>query len=263
MANYIKNEVLCEAYSRLNVDIGDDPVALDALKTEMKAFFAQRAKFLFGEDVSVEIEFEKGSLVTYLKVVGSAALVISTAMVNYGSFRQAVDYVVKDSTLLAQSANLEMVFRTKAAYCDRLRVEKRKGVFGRVDDLLTEFDHISHAVAESSMPRTAKAVAGFEKITTERLVEWNKKVEKLLAKVEHDETRVCIAAGLLEEFEKSLSSVPWRKDLNSASFRTAIATSDPNQAGLIEGAAVRYEKTFAAIKKNFETIVSLYTPKKA
>lgn len=167
----------------------------------MVSFFSERAKFLFGEDVSIEIEFEEGSLVTKLKVVGSAALVLNLAFIQYGSFRQSVDYLVKDSTQLAQSANLEMVFRTKAAYCDRVSVEKRKGVFGRVDELLGELDSIKNQLGESSMPRNKRALSGFEKVTTERLLDWHKKVEALFDKLDHDDTKACVSAGLLEEIE--------------------------------------------------------------
>ena len=261
MANYIKNEVLCEAYSRLNVDIGDDPVALEKLQLEMVSFFTQRAQFLFGDDVTVVIEFEKGSLITKLKVLGSAALVLNIAFTAYGSFRQSVDYLVKDSSLLAQSANLEMVFRTKAAYCDRIRVEKRKGVFGRVDELLGELDAIKKQVGESSMPRTKKAATGFDKATTERLLEWHKKVGALFDKLDHNDTKACVSAGFLEELEQFPSVVPWEKDLRSNSFRTNVATSDPEQAGLLEGSSTRYKRTVSSLKKSYEDYVRQYAPK--
>jgi hypothetical protein len=73
VANYIKNEVLTEAYTHLQVDIKDDPLAMERLKSEMVSFFLQRAKFLFGENVQVEIEFEEGSLITKLRIIGAAA----------------------------------------------------------------------------------------------------------------------------------------------------------------------------------------------
>jgi len=263
MANYIKNEVLCEAYSRLQVDIANDPVALEKLKSEMRSFFTERAKFLFGQDVQVEIEFEKGSLITKLKVIGSAAGVIVLALNTYGTFRQTVDYLVKDSALLAQSANLEMIFRTKAAFCDRVRVEKRKGVFGRVDELLTELDIIKHQVSESKLPRSQRAITDFSKSTTERLIEWNGKVSTLFDKLDHDDTKACVAAGLLEELDSLESKAPWESEINSSTFKATIAKSDPEQAGLLAAAATRYNVTVISLKKSYEKLVRQYAPQTA
>lgn len=261
MANYIKNEVLCEAYSRLNVHIADDSEALEKLRVGMLSFFNERAQFLFGDDVKVEIEFEEGSLITKVKVIGSAAAVILLALNAYGSFRQSMDYLVKDSTLLAQSANLEMVFRTKAAFCDRVRVEKRRGIFGRVDELLSELDGIKREISLSTLPSSQRAISGFTRATTEKLVAWEKKAQKVYSKLDHDDTRACIAAGLLEELESVPTAAPWAKELDSQTFRATIAKSDPEQAGLVAAAATRYQATVTSLKKSYEDLVKQYAPK--
>jgi hypothetical protein len=246
----------------LNVEVADDHVAKARLKADMQAFFTQRAKFMFGEEVAVEIDFEEGSLITKLRVVGNAATVIFLALNAYGGFRQAVDYLARDSTLLAQSANLEMVFRTKAAYCDRVRIEKRKGIFGRVNELLGELDSINRSVGDSVMPRTAIAVAGFEKGTTERLLEWDKQAHKLFSKLDHDETKACVSAGLLEELERFPLTVPWANEFKTQSFRATMAASDPQQAGLLDGAATRYRATVLSIRKAYAETVKQYAPVK-
>lgn len=261
MANYIKNEILCEAYSHLDVQIAHDPIALAELKEEMSNFFMQRAKFLFGEDVTVAIEFEQGSLVTKLKVLGNASLILIAAINGYGTFRQSVEYLAKDSTLLAQSANLEMVFRTRATFCDRVRIEKRRGVFGRIDELLSELDSIRRTVEEQAMPRSAVALTNFEKGTTDRVLDWNERVGKLFSKLDHDETKACVAAGMLEELERFPSTLPWTRELNNNSFKTSLVTTDPKLVGLLEGAAVRFNRTVIAIRKDYETTVKQYAPK--
>ncbi len=59
-----------------------------------------------------------------------------------------------DAVALAQAANMEVIFRTKTPHCDRLRIEKRKGVFGRVASLLSELDTVSNEIDNSQLPAT-------------------------------------------------------------------------------------------------------------
>jgi hypothetical protein len=191
----------------------------------------------------------------------SAAPIILLAMNQYGSFRQSIDYLGKDATLLAQSANLEMIFRTKAAYCDRVRIEKRRGVFGRVDALLSELDTVKREIRDSTLPRTTRAAQGFSKATTERLLDWEKSANKLFEKLDHDDTRACIASGFLEELEGLSTTAPWAKSLSENSFRTMLATSDPEAAGEIEGAASKYSATVKSMRKYYENILKQYLPK--
>jgi len=261
IAGHYWHEVLSEAYSHLQVDIKNDPVAMEKLKSEILSFFSQRAKFLFGDEVSVEIEFEEGSLITKLRIKGIAASVIAAGMLQYGSFRESVDYLAQDATLLAQSANLEMIFRTKAAHCDRVRIEKRKGVFGRLDSLLSELDTVKREIKDSTMPRTSRAADGFTRATTERLLEWEKSANRLFNQFDHDDTRACVAAGLLEELEKLPEAVPWKDELTDSSLRSMMANADPEGAGIIEGAATRYSATIKSLKKLYKDAVSQYSPK--
>lgn len=236
MANYINEEILSEAYSHLHVDIFNDKVALSKLKVELTSFFEERAKFMFGDAIKIEIEFEEGSLRTKIKVVGNAAVAIVLAIDAYGSFRQSVDYLSRDSTMLAQSANLEMVFRTKAAYCDRVTVEKRRGVFGRIDEFLSELDLINREISDSALPTSARALSAFLK-HVDRLNAWQERANKLFNKLDSEETKACVAAGFMEELDKFPSNAPWADELNEKGFRTEIIKADPALAGKISGGA--------------------------
>lgn len=130
MANYIKAEILAEAYTHLEIDLFEDKAKLESLKRELTSFFQERASFLFGTDVEIKVEFEEGSLKTKIIAIGSAAATLTAVVGAYGDFRQSVTQLASDATSLAQSANMEVIFRTKTPHCDRLRIEKRKGVFG-------------------------------------------------------------------------------------------------------------------------------------
>lgn len=261
MANYINGEILSEAYSHLNVDVINDEVALEKLKNELTSFFEERAKFMFGDAVKIEIEFEEGSLITKIKVVGSAALAIGVALNTYGSFRQSIDYLASDATTLAQSANLEMVFRTRAAYCDRVRVEKRRGVFGRVDELLNELDLIKRDISESKLPTTERSLSGFSR-HVDRLNDWNIKANTLFDKFDSEATTACVAAGLLEELDKFPTAAPWESELKGQDFRTEVIRSNPAFAGKVSGRAQEFKETVRYIQKYYKDIVQQYAPKR-
>lgn len=265
MANYIHAEILCEAYTHLDIDIFDDKEALAELKNKLLPFFSERAKFLLGNDVEVKIEFEEGSLKTRLMVIGSAGAILlsnlSAGMSAYGSFRQGVEQLSKDSTTLAQSANLEVLFRTKTAYCDRVRVEKRKGVFGRVDELLSQLDGIKIDLSGEKLPTNEKALGTIDKAIT-NLVGWNDKAGNLFEKLDSDVTKGCISAGLAEELEKLPETLAWVVELETRSFRMQVANSDPAFAGKIASTAARYKATIAAIRRQMLARVNDHAPAK-
>lgn len=260
MANYIKSEILAEAYSHLNVEVFYDKPALAKLKSDLTSFFEERAKFMFGDKIKVEVEFEEGSLITKIKIVGKASIAIAVAMTAYGGFRQAIDYLEKDATVLAQSANLEMVFRTKAAYCDRVAVEKRRGIFGRIDQFLGELDLINRELKDSTFPTSTRALSSFQK-NTDRLIRWQERVDALFNKLDSNETKACVAAGFLDELTKFPPKAPWANELKQGGFRAEIVKADPVLAGRIVAGATQLEETVRYIRKYYENIVKQYAPK--
>lgn len=265
MANYLKTEVLCEAYTHLESDIFDDKAALAALKNQLLPFFTDRAKFLMGEDIEIRIEFESGSLKTKLTVLGSAgALLLSTinGIAAYSDFRQGIEQLANDATTLAQSANLEVLFRTKTAYCDRVRIEKRKGVFGRVNDLLAQLDNIKADLSIDKLPSTAKALGQVDKNLT-RLIDWNTTTDHLFEKLDSDTTKGCIAAGLLEELEKLPDEPEWAPQLETRGFRQDVIAADPEHAANLAGTAARFKTTVALLRKQMLQRVKTYEPKNA
>lgn len=262
MSRYINTEILCEAYTKFNIDIFDDKAKLEILKRSLEGFFAERAKFLFGEDVQVKIEFEKGSLKTKITVVGVAALAIAGAVGQYGSFRQGILQISDDAIMLSQSANLEMAFRTKTAYCDRLVMEKRPGVFGRMKNQLSLLDSIRDISSRNTIPITAHALDEYAS-AADRLIQWNETSVKLFSKFENPETKVCVASGFLEELEKFPEEAPWAAQLGTNNFRSKIADMDPAFSGNLSGAVARYKATLKSIKNNFIGIIKAHEAKKA
>lgn len=260
MSRYINTEILCESYTKFDIDIYDDKDKLASLKYNLDRFFSERAKFLFGEDVQVVIEFEKGSLKTKITVIGSAALALGIAIGEYGSFRQGVTQISSDAVMLTQSANLEMAFRTRAAYCDRLVMEKRPGVFGRLKNQLNELDSIRAIASSTSIPITAHTLNDYA-ANVDRLIQWDKTTDKLFAKFQSPDTIACVASGLIEEFEKFPEDAPWIGQLETQSLRSRIANMDPDFSGNIAGNAARYKAAIKSIKNKLMVILKEHSTK--
>lgn len=245
MANYIDKEILAEAYTHLDIDTFHDKERLAKLEKELKAFFSERASFIFETDVEIVIEFEEGSLKTRVIALGSAAAIIGTVICNYPSFKDGIKSLSNDAASIAQAANIEVIFRTKTPYCDRLRIEKRRGVFGRVESLLVELESIREDFESSKMPTTRRAIDEVEK-TNSRLIEWDERFEKVLSKLDAGDTQACIADGLRKELLQFPAKLPWQDELSSGSLNSKMVSSDPKVNAGAHGAIARY----AAIRKN-------------
>ncbi|TEA79851.1 hypothetical protein [Allopusillimonas ginsengisoli] len=249
MARYISREILCEAYTHLDINLYSNKQALQELERKLKPFFEERAKFLLGDDVTVEIKFEPGSLKTRLTVLGSAGLIMLNTLTSYGSFRQGVEALSRDAASLAESANLEVLFRTRTPYCDRINIERRKGVFGRVDDHLSKLDAIGIAISSSDLPRNDHDIQQANALV-DRLVDWNIQVSKLFTKLESPDTIACVAEGLEYELNKFTKTFPWSKRLQQSSLRGQLARADPGHHGKLVALAARLTTTVTSIQKD-------------
>lgn len=263
MANYIHQEILCEAYTHFKVKEYPSEANLQKLRAELVSFFEERAAFLFGNDIKVIIEFEEGSLKTKLKVVGGSLLIsIPSLIANYGSIRQGIDTIVKDSTILAHSGVLEIAFRTKTAFCDNIAIEKRKGVFGRASELMTELDTIREVLNSPNLPERSQQQKLFNQALA-NLISWDSKVDKLIGKLENESTKACIAAGLSEELEKLADAPAWADSLGSNSFRMRALKSDIRNYQNIIASAQSMRNAVAAIKKKMEERTNHFAPQKS
>ncbi|MFA1260155.1 hypothetical protein ACDJ03_12575 [Xanthomonas axonopodis pv. nakataecorchori] len=235
----------------MDIELFDDKVRLDQLRSELIAFFKERASFLFETDVDIVVEFEEGSLKTRVIALGSAAAVIAGAVGAYPSFKEGVTHIANDAVAIAQSANIEVIFRTRTPYCDRLRVEKRKGVFGRVQALLVELDGITADIEASKLPTGRKSIETIDALT-DRLVGWDEKSDILFSKFEDQATEACIAEGLLEEVANLPADFPWQKELVASSLKSQIVDSDIRVASQIAGLSSRYNAVLEAIKNKLK-----------
>lgn len=246
MANYIDKQILAEAYTHLDIEIFEDKERLEKLKIELISFFKERASFIFETDVEILVEFEEGSLKTKIIAIGSVATVIAGVVCNYASFKDGIKQLANDAAAIAQSANIEVIFRTKTPYCDRLRIEKRKGIFGKVQSLLAELESISGDVDESKLPTEIRSLENENKII-EKLVRWGEKADVMFEKLEAGDAQACVAEGLIEEMAKFPRDFPWQENLGSSTLTRGLIESDGRLSLEIFGASARYKAALAAI----------------
>ena len=261
MANYIDKEILCESYTNLNIDLFEDKEALDKLKIDIAKYFEERAKFLFGNDITYEIEFEDGSLIIKVKLLGSVALFVGAAISSYGSFKDGINQLTDDSILLAQGTNLEVVFKTKANYCDRVTFEKRTGVLGRTQELLQSLDSARTKVSDNKIPTNQTSLEFFEKGTSALLL-WEGAADKLLKKVkDNNETMACLSSGFLEELEKFPKEAIWVNQFKANKLQNAVINADINFSSNLAAAATKYSSVLSSLKSKMKKIVDESTLK--
>lgn len=256
MANYIDRELLCEAYTHLDIETHNDANARERLEAELKDFILPRARFIFNEDVEVRFEFDEGSLKTKIAIIGSAAVLIS----NYGSFRQGADQLARDAVVLAQAANLEVIFKTRTQLCDRIRIEKRSGVFGRITELLRRAEELRDAVGQHRFPTTERDLLVVSQ-NIEAVGTWYNDVDKLMHKLESEETKACVAAGLLEELERFPEALPWTEEAKSDSFRARMLKEDVDLAARVDSLAARYARFLALSKEQLKRTLAAVAPR--
>lgn len=255
MANYITNEVLSEAYTHLDIELFQDKIKLEQLRQELTNFYHDRASFLFGANVEIKVIFEEGSLRTRIVAIGSAAVMIGAVVADYGSFRESIIQLSSDAVSLAQAANLEVIFRTKTPYCDRIRVEKRKGIFGRVSALLSELDAVSSMIDSSRLP-TSTHKLNEANAAIDRLLDWDSNVDALFTKFDGPDTEACIAEGLLVELKKVPRKFVWHEELSKSNFQVQLMSGDPEFSGKVAATATRYQVSLKAVEKKLKDRIS-------
>lgn len=138
MADYIKSNILCQAYLRIErPQVHADE--LPALRDELIQFIARRSRFILYPEVDANVRFRSGSLVAYLTVAGS----LYVALQGYPKFREGVLLLFGDVKRLADSMILETQFTSKARSPDVSRHEARTGVIGSLKELIDAIDNVN------------------------------------------------------------------------------------------------------------------------
>lgn len=91
------------------------------------------------EHLIISIEYEKGSLKTRIIAWGTA---IYLGVANYGAFRSGIREMVNDSRDFSEFIYHTITNDPQIQQNDIIRIQKRTGVPGRLDEILTRIDSL-------------------------------------------------------------------------------------------------------------------------
>lgn len=206
MADYIRTNILCQAYVHAEVD-ENFALAVAAIQNNALPLIATRAKFFLYEDAELGFESEQGSVKSRITVFGTI-LVALQAISNYKDFREGITLLYDDVRRVAEVASTETLFALKARGQEIKRVEIRTGIVGQLHRILRSID----AAQADSLDQGVKGKAeDLEKIRTEILT--------LIDNINNADDVALVADELYLLVEEIPDyPTPGRKDPNGSNF---------------------------------------------
>lgn len=176
---------LAETYFRLAIHLSpSDRETFDSFLVEAAR---QNSKNLFRQKPEIEVHLEEGSLRGWITAAG-----IFTAICNYGSFRDGVEYLVKDARTFSEL----MLSSVKGTGIERsvvLRTERRTAVPGKIKRILGELEELKEHGRDMSKAEYKRKI---EKI--------NRKIERAFSQIEGEEDRSLILKNLPRDIRSKL-----------------------------------------------------------
>lgn len=108
---------------------------LEYVSSQSRAFL----KNVSEENLIISIEYDKGSLKTRIIAWGTA---IYLGVANYGAFRSGIREMVNDSKDFSEFIYHAITNDPQIQQNDIIRVQKRTGIPGRLDEILTRIDSL-------------------------------------------------------------------------------------------------------------------------
>lgn len=252
MANYIDQEIVCEAYVHLDIDEAVTSEEIERIKNQLKKFFDDRVKFLFGPEVETSIQTADGSLKVTLSAFAGIAALLGGAVLNYSEFRNSVRAIYDDSKMLAEATNFETIFVTRTPSCDRLHAEARTGVIGRTAKLLTAIDTLKAQIQDLRAPATKTNVFSIDQ-QAKTVTRLGNESVALLGKVTSDENRFCLAKGIYDAMKQLPDALPAELELKNDPLKRSLLKQA--QQDLLAIAA--FQNYTAAIKGAREALIRI------
>ena len=152
MADYINKNILSQAYIHVEPAELRTEEQLTEFKKHITEFARSRTSFYLHPDVSIEIEFEEGSLKARVTVMGTI-LILMQSVSNYPDFREGVSLIYQDSKRLAEYLVSEVQFHTGAKHQDVIRLEARTGVVGSLHKVILQLEQIKRGAGGSILAK--------------------------------------------------------------------------------------------------------------
>lgn len=152
MADYINKNILSQAYIHVEPAELKTEEQLANFKIHITEFARSRTNFYLHPDVSIEIEFEEGSLKARITVMGTM-FILMQGVSNYPDFREGVSLIYQDSKRLAEYLVSEAQFHAGAKHQDVIRLEARTGVVGSLHKVILQLEQIKRGAGGSILAK--------------------------------------------------------------------------------------------------------------
>lgn len=140
MADYINENILCQAYIHVEPEEITDEL-ISELKYNITKFVKERSDFFIYPNAEVDIEFKDGSIRVYATILGTVAMLYSTAA-STSQFKDKAGSIYDDVKRLSDNIVTESIFLTRTKHEQIMRVEARTGVIGSIKKIVTRLDSV-------------------------------------------------------------------------------------------------------------------------
>ena len=176
---------MSQAYVHVKPTAFETEEDLAAFKVKLTEFTRSRIDFFLSSELPIEIEFEEGSLIARVTVLGTIGLLFQ-GIANYKNFREGVQLIYSDSKRVTEYIISETIFESGSKQQDVIRLEARVGIIGSIQKVINQLDAINRGASGASL---ASDVA--EKIRISL-----KELEKLMDNINEPADKELVRIGL-------------------------------------------------------------------
>ncbi len=185
MADYINKNILSQAYVHVEPTAFETEEDLERFKLNLTQFTKSRVEFFLSPDLPVEIEFEDGSLIARVTVMGTIGLLF-TGISNYKNFRDGIQLIYSDSKRLTEYIIAETTFQSGARQQNVIRLEARVGIIGSIQKVINQLESIKRGANGAMMVSDV----------SKKIDEANKELKKLFQNINDESDKELVRAGL-------------------------------------------------------------------
>jgi len=183
MADYINNNILCQAYVHVEPDCITDEL-VNNLKLHLNEFVKSRAEFFLYPNADIDIELKDGSIKVYATILGTVSMLFA-GVSQYPEFREGAILMYEDVKRLSDYIATESIFSTRAKHNQVIRIEARTGVIGSIKKIVNLLDLV----------RSNNGVV-FADTLASRLNQAATDTQKLLGNLKSKEDEILIKTGI-------------------------------------------------------------------
>jgi len=185
MADYINKNILSQAYVHVEPTAFKTEEDLERFKHNLTQFTKSRVEFFLSPELPVEIEFEDGSLIARVTVMGTIGLLF-TGISNYKNFRDGIQLIYSDSKRLTEYIIAETTFQSGARQQNVIRLEARVGIIGSIQKVINQLESIKRGTNGAMMASDV----------SKKIDEANKELKKLFQNINDESDKELVRAGL-------------------------------------------------------------------